>query len=74
MLLQDFWIQLALADATGRRLREDRTKDGDDPDAIERDVARSRARITRAPVVLVVCVTMEEMDVYADAAERAQSS
>jgi coenzyme F420-0:L-glutamate ligase/coenzyme F420-1:gamma-L-glutamate ligase len=67
MLLQDFWIQLALADAMGRRLREDRTKDGDDPAAIERDVARSRARITGAPVVLVVCVTMEEMDVYADA-------
>jgi coenzyme F420-0:L-glutamate ligase / coenzyme F420-1:gamma-L-glutamate ligase len=71
MLLQDFSIQLAFADAMGRRLREDRTKDGDDPDAIEQDVARSRARITRAPVVLVVCVTMTSMPMRA---ERAQNS
>jgi len=51
----------------GRRLRQDRTKDGDDPVSIEADVARSRARIAGAPVVLVVCVTMEEMDFYSDA-------
>jgi len=48
-------------------LRQDRSKDGDDPAAIEKDVARSRGRIAGAPVVLVVCLTMEEMDVYTDA-------
>jgi len=67
MLLQDCSTKLALADAMGRRLRQHRTTDGDDPAAIEKDVARSRARIADAPVVLVVCLTMEEMDVYADA-------
>jgi coenzyme F420-0:L-glutamate ligase / coenzyme F420-1:gamma-L-glutamate ligase len=67
MLLQDRTIKLALADAMGRRLRQDRTNDGDDPAAIDEDVARSRARIAGAPVVLVVCLTMEEMDVYTDA-------
>ena len=67
-LLRDCAIKLALADAMGRRLRQDRTNDGDDPVSIEADVARSRARIAGAPVVLVVCVTMEEMDVYSDAA------
>lgn len=55
-----------LAHAMGERLREDRTADGDPPDEIERDVARSYARITAAPVVIVVCLSMVEMDTYPD--------
>jgi len=55
-----------LARAMGARLRQDRTADGDPPAAIERDVARSYARITGAPVVLVVCLSMVEMDTYPD--------
>ena len=31
------------------------------------DVRRSYARITSAPCVIVVCLTMEDMDVYPDA-------
>jgi F420 biosynthesis protein FbiB-like protein len=50
----------------GNRLRADRTADGDDPDDIERDVARSYARLTGAPVLIVVCLSMVEMDKYAD--------
>jgi coenzyme F420-0:L-glutamate ligase/coenzyme F420-1:gamma-L-glutamate ligase len=67
-LLQDRAIKLALADAMGRRLRQDRTNDGDDPASIETDVARSRSRIAGSPVVLVVWLTMEDMDAYSDAA------
>lgn len=55
-----------LAKAMGDRLRQDRTADGDSPDDIERDVARSYARITGAPVVIVVCLSMIDMDTYAD--------
>jgi F420 biosynthesis protein FbiB-like protein len=55
-----------LARAMGERLRQDRTADGDPATAIERDVARSYARITGAPVVLVVCLSMVEMDSYPD--------
>jgi coenzyme F420-0:L-glutamate ligase/coenzyme F420-1:gamma-L-glutamate ligase len=55
-----------LARAMGERLRQDRTADGDPPDDIERDVARSYVRITGAPVVIVVCLSMIEMDVYPD--------
>lgn len=55
-----------LARSMGERLRQDRTTDGDPPAAIERDVARSYARITGAPVVLVVCLSMAEMDTYPD--------
>lgn len=55
-----------LATAMGRRLRADRAADGDEPEAIERDVARSYARLTGAPVLLVVCLSMVDMDTYPD--------
>jgi F420 biosynthesis protein FbiB-like protein len=55
-----------LARAMGERLRADRTADGDPPAAIERDVARSHSRITSAPVVIVVCASMVNMDAYPD--------
>jgi coenzyme F420-0:L-glutamate ligase/coenzyme F420-1:gamma-L-glutamate ligase len=55
-----------LARAMGERLRQDRTADGDPPAAIERDVARSYGRITGAPVVIVVCLSLVDMDSYPD--------
>ena len=55
-----------LAGAMGARLRADRTADGDDPVDIEGDVARSYARLTGAPVVIVVCLSMADMDSYPD--------
>ncbi len=60
--------KLALAAAMGERLREDRLRGGDDPDEVAADVARSILRIGGAPGLIVVCLTMAEMDVYADAA------
>ena len=59
-----------LARAMGDRLRQDRTADGDPATAIEQDVARSFARITGAPVVIVVCLSMIDMDTYPDARRR----
>jgi coenzyme F420-0:L-glutamate ligase/coenzyme F420-1:gamma-L-glutamate ligase len=56
-----------LASAMGERLRADRLADGDSPDVVEVDVSRSRARITAAPVVVVACLTMSDMDQYPDA-------
>jgi F420 biosynthesis protein FbiB-like protein len=56
-----------LASAMGARLRADRLADGDSPDAVERDAARSFARITGAPVVIGVCLSMADMDRYPDA-------
>jgi coenzyme F420-0:L-glutamate ligase/coenzyme F420-1:gamma-L-glutamate ligase len=60
----------ALAAAMGRRLRQDRTADGDDPQAVEADAARSYARITEAPAVFVVCIDMRDMDRYPDERRR----
>jgi F420 biosynthesis protein FbiB-like protein len=55
-----------LASAMGERLRADRTRDGDPREAIERDAQRSRERIVSAPVVVVVCLSMRDMDHYPD--------
>lgn len=55
-----------LAGSMGERLRADRTADGDDPADIERDVARSYARLTGAPAIIVVCLSLAEMDRYPD--------
>lgn len=50
----------------GRRLRVERLADGDDPAEVEADVARSYERITGAPVIVVVFLTMADMDRYPD--------
>jgi F420 biosynthesis protein FbiB-like protein len=67
-----------LARAMGERLRADRLADGDAVEAIEADVARSHARIAGAPVLVVVCMTMADMDRYPDErrsrAERAMAT
>ena len=73
-VLKNFAAKERLALAMGEQLRRDRTRDGDRSDAIEQDVARSVARIIGAPIVVVICLTMEDMDRYPDdrrnAAER----
>jgi F420 biosynthesis protein FbiB-like protein len=65
-LLQHAERKERLATAMGARLRADRTADGDDPEAIEADVARSHARIASAPAVIVASLTLADMDTYPD--------
>jgi coenzyme F420-0:L-glutamate ligase / coenzyme F420-1:gamma-L-glutamate ligase len=61
-----------LARAMGERLRRDRLADGDPVAAIDQDVARSYARITGAPVAIVVALDMADMDRYPDDRRRAE--
>lgn len=56
-----------LATAMGNKLRADRLRDGDAADIITRDVARSSQRINSAPVAILACLSMSEMDIYPDA-------
>jgi F420 biosynthesis protein FbiB-like protein len=66
--------KIRLATSMGARLARDRNADGDDAEAIKRDVERSYARIVGAPVLILVCLTTDGMDVYRDAARtRAES-
>lgn len=55
-----------LADTMGSRLRMDLTADGLSAEQIEADCARSRKRIVSAPALVLLCLTMTEMDVYPD--------
>lgn len=70
VVLDDMASKKTLATKMGQRLRKDRTADGDDPQAIEADVARSYSRITEAPVVIVVCMDTRDMDEYPDERRR----
>jgi F420 biosynthesis protein FbiB-like protein len=65
-VLDDTERKRTLATAMGQRLRRDRSTDGDDPAAIEADVARSYARLTEAPLVIVASVDTSDMDQYPD--------
>ncbi len=55
-----------LAQAMGVRLRRDLTADGVPTEVIEADAGRSYSRITNSPVLIVLCLSMVDMDVYAD--------
>ncbi|HLI11909.1 MAG TPA: nitroreductase family protein [Alphaproteobacteria bacterium] len=65
-VIEDHGTKDRLARAMGERLRIDRRVDGDDEATIEADVARSRARITGAPLVILLCLVVADMDAYPD--------
>jgi F420 biosynthesis protein FbiB-like protein len=69
-VLHDAESRTRLARAMGERLRADRLADGDEAATVDADVARSYARIADTPVVIVVALTMADMDVYPDARRR----
>ncbi|WP_397474128.1 nitroreductase family protein [Pusillimonas sp.] len=64
VVLRSHETKVRLASAMGDKLRRDRGADNDDPEAIEADVSRSYARITSAPAIILLCLTMEDMDRY----------
>ncbi len=57
-------VKAQLADQMGERLKSDRLRAADRIEEIDRDVARSRARITSAPVVIIVCLAIDSDDQY----------
>lgn len=65
-IVTDEATKARLSTAMGARLRADRAADGDEAADIERDVARSYARITGAPVVFLVALTRAANDAYPD--------
>lgn len=55
-----------LATAMGDQLRRDLVADGRSPEFIERDAGRSYMRLTNAPLLILLSLTMADMDVYPD--------
>lgn len=67
VVVRSYQEKAKLAKAMGDKLEHDRMADNDDPIDIKNDVARSFARITNAPTLILLCLTMAEMDSYRDA-------
>jgi coenzyme F420-0:L-glutamate ligase / coenzyme F420-1:gamma-L-glutamate ligase len=59
-----------LAASMGAQLRRDLAADGLPPLAIEKDATRSYKRITGAPVLILLCLTLADMDRYPDERRR----
>jgi coenzyme F420-0:L-glutamate ligase/coenzyme F420-1:gamma-L-glutamate ligase len=55
-----------LARAMGARLRHDLEADHVPEEVIVKDTTRSYERLTNAPVLVAVCLSMEDMDTYSD--------
>jgi len=65
-VILDGLLKTRLAQAMGEALRVDQIADGINLDEAQAEVDRSCDRITGAPAVIVLCLTMEEMDSYPD--------
>ena len=65
-------LRSRLADDMAERFRSDLRADDLAEAAIDLQVNRARKRLAEAPVAVIVCMTMEGMDVYPD--ERRQSA
>jgi F420 biosynthesis protein FbiB-like protein len=59
-------VKKRLALAMGQRLREDLTADNVPQEIIEKDANRSYQRITAAPALILICLTIVDMDSYPD--------
>lgn len=68
LVIADHDLKARLARAMGARLAADRRRDGDPESEIAKDVNRSFRRITGAPFVIVIALTLADMDRYADEA------
>lgn len=64
--MTDLSIKTHLADAMARDFERDLVRDGVPPEKITAQINRSRGRITSAPVVILLCLDMSEMDFYPD--------
>ena len=71
-VVEDPRLKARLARAMGERLAADLRQDGVPEERIAEDVARSYERIVSAPLAIVVCLSMLEMDRYPD--ERRQAA
>ncbi|MBI3152125.1 MAG: nitroreductase family protein [Chloroflexi bacterium] len=65
-VVTDLSVKESLANAMTQEFQRDLEKDKLPPDEITKRVIKSRERITGAPVLIILCVDMSEMDDYPD--------
>lgn len=66
VVLKDSSARKKLANAMAHDFQRDLESDGVPPEKIESQVKRSKDRITSAPVAILLCLDMSEMDSYPD--------
>jgi coenzyme F420-0:L-glutamate ligase / coenzyme F420-1:gamma-L-glutamate ligase len=69
-VVMDPAIKQKLADAMSFEFQRDLENDGFPPEGIQKRIARSRERMTSAPVLILLCLEMSDMDVYPDPKRR----
>lgn len=70
IVLTDSSAKKHLSDAMAEEFQRDLEKDNLSAEEIAKKVAKSQERITNAPVVIILCVDMSEMDNYPDERRR----
>jgi len=63
----DLSIKIKLAEAMAEDFKRDLRRDGVAPERIQAQINRSKERINSAPIVVLLCLDMSEMDSYPDA-------
>jgi len=66
VVITDLAMKRSLASSMADRLASDLRADGLAESLIAKDTGRSRQRLTDAPVLILVCLTMADMDSYTD--------
>jgi PPOX class probable F420-dependent enzyme len=59
-----------LAEAMGEEWRANLEMDGQDPEIVQKRLEGSRRRLLDAPVLVLLCLYLEDLDVYPDAARQ----
>jgi coenzyme F420-0:L-glutamate ligase / coenzyme F420-1:gamma-L-glutamate ligase len=70
VVITDVAIKTQLADAMAMDFERDLTSDGLATEKIQEQIKRSRDRITSAPVIILLCLDVSEMDSYPDEKRR----
>jgi coenzyme F420-0:L-glutamate ligase/coenzyme F420-1:gamma-L-glutamate ligase len=65
-VLSDLSVKTRLSEAMAADFQRDLVRDGVPPEKIHAQVKRSKERITSAPVAILLCLDMSEMDSYPD--------
>lgn len=65
-VLESSTAKMQLAIKMGDAFRKDLIKEGEQPEKANELVNASIERFSKAPVLVIVCLTMDEMDVYMD--------
>lgn len=66
VVITDLSVRIQLADAMAADFQRDLAKDAVPAEKIQAQIKRSKERITSAPVAILLCLDMSEMDFYPD--------